>query len=200
MHWRRKHSPGHALGRVRGVMEAALVFVIAVSLAACTDRPATEDEFATDTTGLAGDTTGMMAQGMQQDTVNVEFTASEIDMPQTLTAGEKVFEVENNGDTEHGFELERQETADRGMDGMDDEGMDDQGMDDPGMDDPLGGQGIAGQNEWSIDSIEAGETETVNANLQEGSYLVYCPIDDHRDQGEEITVTVESSRTTAQAY
>lgn len=200
MQWRRKHSPGHA-SRVRGLMEAALVFVIAVSLAACTDRPATEDEFAADTAGgLTGDTTGMMAESpaMQQDTVDVELVAFEIDMPQTLPAGETVFEVENTGEMEHGFEIERQETADRGMD---DPGMDDQGMDDEGMNDPLEGQGIAGQqDEWSIDSIPVGETESITANLEAGTYVVYCPVDNHREEGMEMTLRVEESQTTAQVY
>lgn len=175
MYWRRKHSPERAFGRVRGPIGAALVFVIAVSLAACTDRPATEDEFAADTLGgMTGDTTGMMAESpgmmhgmqddMREDTVEVELVAFEIDMPETLPAGETIFRIENAGEIEHGFEIE--------------------------------GQG----EEWVVESIPVGESETLTANLRPGTYTVYCPVGNHREEGMEMTLTVEESETTARAY
>lgn len=192
-------------------MNAALVFVIAVSLAACTDRPATEDEFAADTLGgMTDDTTGFMTEtpGMQEDTVDVELVAFEIDMPETLPPGETVFEVENTGDMEHGFEIELLTAEGRDMQGegqmeggqMEGEQMDEQGVE--GME----GQttpGIGGQEtEWSIDSLQPGDSETLTANLQPGTYTVYCPVGNHREQGMEMTITVEEGAqgTTAQLY
>ena len=206
MDWRRKHSPERAFRRVRGFMNAALVFVIAVSLAACTDRPATEDEFAADTVGgLTDDTTGFMTQdhSMQEDTVNVELVAFEIDMPETLPAGETVFEVENTGEMEHGFEIELLTAEGRGMQGQDQ--MEGEQMEGQGVEGTEGQAtpGIGGQEtEWSIDSLQPGDSETLTANLQPGTYTVYCPVGNHREQGMEMTITVEEDAqgTTAQLY
>ena len=49
------------------------------------------------------------------------------------------------------------------------------------------GQGV----EEETETIEPGETAELTVDLsKEGSYEIYCPIDDHRDQGMEGTLTV----------
>jgi uncharacterized cupredoxin-like copper-binding protein len=49
------------------------------------------------------------------------------------------------------------------------------------------GQGV----EEETDTIKPGETAELTVDLfKEGSYEIYCPIDDHRDQGMEGTLTV----------
>ena len=52
------------------------------------------------------------------------------------------------------------------------------------------GQGI---EETLAEILMAGETGTLQVNLQPGAYTVYCPVDDHRSRGMEMTLTVEES-------
>lgn len=40
------------------------------------------------------------------------------------------------------------------------------------------------------DTIDGGESSTLEATLEEGTYEVYCPVGDHRDRGMEGTLTV----------
>lgn len=200
---RSKQTSGRGFRRVRGLMEAALVFVVAVSLAACTDRPATEDEFGADTT-MMGDTTGLMSPSPgfaeMEDTVTVDLASLEADIPQTLQSGETVFEVENSGSEEHGFEIELVSAE-----GMQGEGMQGEGMQDDGMEGQIEGESptdgglLGGDSDWSIESVGPGESETLAVNLQPGTYNVYCP--EHRDT-EEVTVRVQDNAgaTTAQVY
>jgi len=48
----------------------------------------------------------------------------------------------------------------------------------PGFDAPL------------LRTLQAGETAEISVTLTAGSYLLYCPVDGHRDLGMEKTVTV----------
>lgn len=42
-------------------------------------------------------------------------------------------------------------------------------------------------------NLQPGETQTMEVDLQEGSYVVYCPVGDHRSRGMEVDLTVEPS-------
>jgi plastocyanin len=44
--------------------------------------------------------------------------------------------------------------------------------------------------EESTDTIDAGESTTLDVELEEGDYTIYCPVGDHRAQGMEGTLTV----------
>ena len=48
------------------------------------------------------------------------------------------------------------------------------------------GEGV----EDETDTIEPGQTAEVTLDLKDGSYEIYCPVDGHRQQGMEGTVTV----------
>lgn len=50
------------------------------------------------------------------------------------------------------------------------------------------GEGV----EEETDTIEPGQTAELTVSLEEGSYEIYCPVDGHRQQGMEGTVTVGS--------
>ncbi len=195
-----KRQSGRGFRRVRGLVEAALVFVIAVSLAACTDRPAT-DEFASDTS-MFGDTTGLTDPylGMVEDTISVDLASLETDVPQTISSGEVVFEVENSDTEQHGLEIELVSATDMQDDGMEGEGMQDQPIEgEEEMTTP--DEGIAGMDsDWSIESLEPGESEILAVNLEPGTYRVFCPV--HGGM-EETTVHVQDNigaSTTATVY
>lgn len=145
-------SPKRNIYRVLPIM-----FVI-IGLAGCADE-ADRDVPGMDTTALPIDTTGTTIGSMdasQGDTVQVSLVDFEIDMPMTLPAGSTVFEVTNDGTSEHNFEVEGQ-----------------------------------GMEEVFPQNVTAGETRTMQVDLQPGTYTVYCPVDDHRSQGMEVTLTVE---------
>lgn len=106
-----------------------------------------------DTAGVvARDTTGEM--GARSDTIEVELVAFEIEMPEEIQAGTRVFSITNDGEIQHAFVIE--------------------------------GQGT----QWSARDINPDETETLTAELQPGTYAVYCPVSDHRQEGMETSLTV----------
>lgn len=51
------------------------------------------------------------------------------------------------------------------------------------------GQGIS---RAAGDNLEAGKTTTLDVVLESGTYLLYCPILDHRDKGESTQITVSA--------
>ena len=144
------------------MLNAALVFVIVLTLGACTDRPETEEMVADTARVVTEDTTGMMADTTPTDTIEVELVAFKIEMPEQIQAGSRVFSIRNVGEIQHAFEIE--------------------------------GQG----SEWVVDNINPEETETLTADLQPGTYTVYCPVSDHRQEGMEMTLTVTPSQATAE--
>lgn len=108
MQWRRIRSPKYTRGSVRALANAAMVFLMVVAVAACTDRPETED-LGSDTLGVASaDTAGAMDQPPygEADTVEVTLTEYDIEMPTSLPAGSTTFKVTNEGTMEHNFEVE----------------------------------------------------------------------------------------------
>lgn len=48
-------------------------------------------------------------------------------------------------------------------------------------------------------NLQPGETQTMEVELQEGSYVVYCPVANHRSRGMEVNLTVEPSAATGEA-
>jgi len=47
------------------------------------------------------------------------------------------------------------------------------------------------------DNIAQGGTATVDVNFKAGSYTLYCPVMDHRDKGERVSVTIGGTGTAA---
>ena len=50
-----------------------------------------------------------------------------------------------------------------------------------------------GSEEVFPQDLQPGESRTMEVDLQEGSYVVYCPLGDHRSRGMEVDLTVEPS-------
>lgn len=53
-----------------------------------------------------------------------------------------------------------------------------------------------GNEEVFPQDLQPGESQTMEVDLQEGSYVVYCPVGDHRSRGMEVDLTVELSMDT----
>ncbi len=53
------------------------------------------------------------------------------------------------------------------------------------------GQGI---EESLTQNLMPGDSTTLQVDLDPGSYTVYCPVDNHREQGMEVQLTVEESQ------
>lgn len=141
-------------------VQILFIIFVSVGLTACGDRP-DADTVQMDTTALPVDTMGMNMEdeAMGSDTVEVAVVDFEIDMPTTLPGGLTVFEVTNDGTTEHNFEIE--------------------------------GQGI--EQEFP-QNLTAGETRTMEVDLQPGTYTIYCPVADHRSRGMELELSVEPAQ------
>lgn len=134
-----------------------LVAAMVVGLTACADEQEDLDGVEMDTAAV--DTArAMPAEPMTAggDTVEVEMTEFQIDMPATLPAGSTIFKVTNSGTVEHNLEIE--------------------------------GQGI--EREFP-QNLQPGDSNTMEVDLQEGSYVVYCPVADHQGRGMELDLTVE---------
>lgn len=58
------------------------------------------------------------------------------------------------------------------------------------------GEGI---NRAAGDSIAAGSSSTVDVNFKPGTYTLYCPILNHREQGEQVQITIGGASGTAPA-
>ncbi len=50
------------------------------------------------------------------------------------------------------------------------------------------GQGIEEELETNL---QPGETGTLQVDLEPGTYTIYCPVNDHREHGMELTLTVQ---------
>lgn len=97
--------------------------------------------------------------------VPVTLTEHEIDIPADAPAGELTFQLDNAGDSSHGFVIE--------------------------------GDGV---DERFPDEVPPGATETFTAELEPGTYTVWCPIGDHRERGMEAQFEVtEGTQTDAGA-
>lgn len=101
----------------------------------------------------AGEEGTVANQGGQ--TVQVELTNDQIQMPNTLKAGPTTFVVKNDGQQVHSFRIE--------------------------------GEGIDG----SIGApLTPGETRQMVVDLKPGNYRVWCPVDEHGQQGMEVPLQV----------
>jgi uncharacterized cupredoxin-like copper-binding protein len=95
------------LYRVTSPFAAAFLMLFA---AACTETRQQDSTASTDTTAgtqSPGDTAATGGSAAPADTVQVNLTNFNIDMPNTLQAGPTVFQVENAGQSRHNFEVER---------------------------------------------------------------------------------------------
>ncbi len=59
------------------------------------------------------------------------------------------------------------------------------------------GQGMEREFE---SNLQPGDTEELEVDLQPGSYVIYCPVEDHRSQGMEVQLTVSERATPTPAY
>jgi uncharacterized cupredoxin-like copper-binding protein len=89
------------------------------------------------------------------DQVPVSLIEFAIDMPTNLPAGEVTFQIANDGEFTHSFEIENE-----------------------------------AMEEELEPALEPGQSGTLTVNLEPGTYTVYCPVGNHREQGMEIQVTV----------
>lgn len=148
---------------LRHVFQLVLIGLVIISLAACTDQP--------DEDGLLGDTTAMpmdTAGTMMGDT-------GRMDGMRTDTVEVSLVEYEINMPTT----LPAGHTIFRVTnDGTMEHNLEVEGQ---------GSEDVFPQN------LQPGETQTMEVDLQEGSYVVYCPVGDHRSRGMEVDLTVEPS-------
>ncbi len=157
---------------LRYLCRVLLAGVVVVSLSACTDR-ADDDLTLDDTTAVPGDTTGMMMDpgGMQAD------------------PGAMQGHMAMNGDTVDvalvDFDINMPSTLPAGsvVFRVTNQGSGEHNFEVEGQ----GNEHVFPQN------LEPGETQTMQVDLQQGSYEVYCPVGDHRSRGMESDLTVESS-------
>lgn len=87
--------------------------------------------------------------------VEVTLTSYEIEIGDSVPAGEVVFELTNDSDHDHGFAITGNDV-----------------------------------DETLVDQVEPGSTTEASIELEPGTYTVWCPIGDHRDQGMEAELTV----------
>lgn len=51
-----------------------------------------------------------------------------------------------------------------------------------------------GMEEALAQNLMPGDSTTLQVDLDPGTYTVYCPVDDHREQGMEVNLTVEEAQ------
>jgi uncharacterized cupredoxin-like copper-binding protein len=103
-----------------------------------------------------------------EDSFEIVLDDYEIDMPEEVSAGEITFEVSNEGDSRHGVAFQE----------LDEDG-------EPGA-------FVASA------TLSEGESTTIEVDLEEGEYIVFCPIGEHREDHDmevELTVTADDAVT-----
>lgn len=105
------------------------------------------------------------------ETVDVTLTDYEIEMPNTVNSGVVVFGMMNEGEQPHGIAVEA--TSGTGNDDVNET---------PVSDGTILGMMV----------VDPGQDQQLELELDEGDYIVFCPVDDHRDaHGMEFELTVE---------
>lgn len=156
----------------RHFLHIVLAGVVVVGLSGCTDRG--DEELAPDDTlAVAGDTTGMMMNdpgGMQADPGAMQgHMAMEGD---TVEVSLVDHDINMPSTLPPGFTVFR---------------VTNQGDEEHNFE-------VEGQGDEHVfpQDLQPGETQTMEVDLQEGSYVVYCPVSNHRSLGMELNLTVTS--------
>lgn len=123
------------------------------------------------------------AQQSDARQVTVVLTEFLIEMPDSLPVGETTFTIRNEGQMEHGFTLEQK---------MEESEAD---SEDPPTEEH--GQDVQKRSLGSY--LEPGTTATLTVKLMPGTYVIWCPIADHRDRGMEFTFNVPTRSVTSAA-
>jgi uncharacterized cupredoxin-like copper-binding protein len=123
-----------------------------------TTPPASSGTTASGGYGTSGTMTSSGTYGTTtpaQQQVQVTLNEYRIDMPETLPTGHVVFHVTNYGSIQHSFGIRSASTSST--------------------------YGTAGQNyDKSLTAnLDPGQSATLEADLQAGSYTAYCPVGDH---------------------
>lgn len=115
-------------------------------------------------------------QDARGDVVTVVLTDLNIEVSDPLTAGETTLEIRNAGEMEHSLTIERQPENPESA--------------------PEREEAEAEESapESLPSTLKPGEAATLTVNLEPGSYVFWCPVDDHRAQGMELTVKVEKKK------
>lgn len=148
---------------LRHVFQLVLISLVVISLAACTDQPE-EDGLLDDTTAMPMDTAGtMMDQNRSMDGMRMD----------TVEVSLVEYDINMPATLPAGHTIFRVTN-----DGTMEHNIEVEGQ---------GSEHVFPQN------LQPGETQTMEVDLQEGSYVVYCPVGDHRSRGMEVDLTVEPS-------
>jgi hypothetical protein len=130
------------------------------------DDATTDDDEGTATTEHPADMDDQEASG-NGEVIEVTLSDHEIEMESSIQAGELTLEVTNEGDSMHGIAIQEAEFGDEN------------------------GDGAAGAFVAST-TVRPGETSTINVELEEGEYIVFCPVGEHREEHDmETELTVE---------
>lgn len=123
------------------------------------------------------------AQQSDVQLVTVVLTEFLIEMPDSLPAGETTFNIRNEGQLEHSFTLERQsEEPEAGSEEQPAEGYQED------------------VEKHSLDAeLQPGEAAKLTVKLVPGAYVIWCPVEDHRDRGMEFTFNVQATGVTSAA-
>lgn len=154
--------------KARRIMHVLSTFALIFALSACAER-ADDEGFGLDTTGVAEDTAGVFGDPGMTEMERVADTVSV-----TLTE----FEIDMPTNLAAGptvFEVTNEGTVEHNFEV---EG--------------------AGLEESFITNLQPGDTRTLRVDLEAGNYRVYCPVEDHDDQGMTTDLMVDSQQPTAQ--
>lgn len=155
-----------AISSFRYVSRLLLVGFVAFSLSACADQP-DDDGMIGDTTAMPMDTAGtMMGGGAEMETMRTD----------TVDVGLVEFDINMPTTLPAGRTVFR----------VTNEGSAEHNFEVEGQ----GTEHVFPQN------LQPGETQMMEVDLQEGSYVVYCPVANHRSRGMELDLTVEPSAAT----
>lgn len=164
-------------GATGAATEAATVAPDEAATEAAANGVANSDQAVQEATGLVE---GSVA-GDEPQAVDVTLTEYEIDMPSSLVAGSFIFNVSNAGQEEHNLRFALLSNLDEEVPSeltFDEEEPSRTGED---------------RADWVFDeNLGPGESGTLELELGPGVYEVFCPVDDHAEQGMRLQITVHS--------
>lgn len=121
------------------------------------------------------------APAAPDDTVAVVLTENAIEMPDSITEGDIVFEITNEGEAEHSLAIRFDKET----------GLQPQ-------EPPEGLPQAQLEREPEVlanagPSIPPGASAVMQVALEPGAYVAFCPVEDHKDRGESHQLTVTAS-------
>lgn len=193
--------------RHKGVYLASLTLALFFIFSACERQTTTDDDM---DVGTSSPTATTPTTTEEVDTVDVMLTEYSIDMPSTVPAGTVVFAVTNLGTEPHNIEITRQDTPGAGAGEMSPDTETDPTSPDadrgqtspetePGQAEREGDaeqEGLFGDDDqYTFDQdLEPGETNTLEVDLEPGTYSVHSTMQANRDQGMSAQLEVTESQ------